>query len=158
MNSEKQKLIADFASNNREKLYRTAFMYLGEREAALDALSEATISALKSADSLRQPEYASTWFYRILINKCTTDLKKRQRFKELNDSEEEPVRDGEKEETIDLKQGIESLSPEHRIVIILRYYEDMKISEIAKALGANESTVKSRISAALKRLRLRLED
>jgi RNA polymerase sigma-70 factor (ECF subfamily) len=154
-----QELISKYVTDNQTKLYRTAYMYLGEREGALDALQDAIVSALKSASSLRQPEYVGTWFYRILINKCVTELKRRKRtaMPEVPIEEMPSQPDADRAEIMDLYRGIGRLDATHRIVILLRYFEDMKISDIAKITDSNESTVKSRLKAALERLRLQIK-
>ena len=60
-------------------------------------------------------------------------------------------------ENVDLQKAIESLEKEDRTVVILRYYEDMKLEDIAKILNENLSTVKSRLYRSMKKLKLQLE-
>ena len=66
--------------------------------------------------------------------------------------QEDEIRD------IDLYEAIDHLSGPDKTVIILRYFEDMKIDDIAKLLGENKNTVKSRLYATLKKLRALLEE
>ena len=63
----------------------------------------------------------------------------------------------ETEDTTDLRNALEKLSPEERIVIVLRYFEDMKLEEIAAVCEESLSTVKSRLYRTLKKLKLDLE-
>ena len=58
---------------------------------------------------------------------------------------------------MDLQKAIDSLEKEDRIVIVLRYYEDMKLEDIAVILDENLSTVKSRLYRSMKKLKLQLE-
>ena len=63
----------------------------------------------------------------------------------------------DKYENVDLQKAIDSLEKEDRIVIVLRYYEDMKLEDIAVILDENLSTVKSRLYRSMKKLKLQLE-
>ena len=61
-------------------------------------------------------------------------------------------------ENIDLKRALDQMNPQDKAVIELRYFEDMKIEDIAKVLDENVNTVKSRLYRGLKKLRLELTD
>ena len=63
----------------------------------------------------------------------------------------------DKYENVDLQKAMESLEKEDRIVVVLRYYEDMKLEDIAKILNENLSTVKSRLYRSMRKLKLQLE-
>ena len=63
----------------------------------------------------------------------------------------------DKYENVDLQKAIDSLEKEDRIVIVLRYYEDMKLEDIAVILDENLSTVKSRLYRSMRKLRLQME-
>ena len=62
------------------------------------------------------------------------------------------------EEKLDLYDAIDLLKPKYKTVIILKYFDDMKIEDIAKVLDENVNTVKSRLYRGLKKLRLELTD
>ena len=74
MNSAQE--LALFVENNQERFYRIAYTYVKSREDALDVIHDAIVKALQSYHTLRRPEYAKTWFYRILINECNSFLRK----------------------------------------------------------------------------------
>ena len=61
-------------------------------------------------------------------------------------------------QTLDLHAAIDALEPKLKTVVMLRFFEDMKFAEISEVTGVNINTVKSRLSAALRRLRLSLEE
>ncbi len=63
----------------KEKLYRTAFLYLGSKSAAIDAVDEAVYKGYLSYKKLKQAQYFSTWLMRILINLCNDELRRRKR-------------------------------------------------------------------------------
>lgn len=63
----------------KERLYRTALIYLGGEAAALDAVDEAVYRGLLACGRLRRPEFFSTWLTRILLNACADELRRRRR-------------------------------------------------------------------------------
>ena len=62
----------------RQRLYRTAYLYLGSEADALEAVDEAVYQALRALKKLRQPEYFETWLTRILLNQCHKELRRRK--------------------------------------------------------------------------------
>lgn len=144
--------------NEQERFYRIAYSYVKNQEDALDIVHNAIVKALQSCRGLRSPEYAQTWFCRILINESISHLRRARRFVPL-----EEVRtpaegaEPEREAYLDLYAALDRLPPELKTVVILRFFEDMKLEEIAQILSANLSTVKSRLYRALKLLKLDLE-
>ena len=131
------------------------------QEAALDVVQEALEKGLRGLTSLREPAYMKTWFYRILVNESLTYLRRHRRevlpFEEaLADLPAQPAPD--RAEALDLYAAIDRLDPKLKTVVMLRFFEDMKLAEIAQVTGANLNTVKSRLSTALRRLRLAMEE
>lgn len=59
---------------------------------------------------------------------------------------------------IDLYEAIDHLAPKQKTLIILRFFEDMKIEDIAMTLGVNSNTIKTRLYTALKKLRSNMEE
>ena len=64
----------------KARLYRTAYLYLGNEDDALEAVDEAVYQALRGLKQLRQPDFFETWITRILINACHNELRRRKRF------------------------------------------------------------------------------
>ncbi len=155
-----KEILIDFVKNNQEKLYRVAFSYSRNEEEALDLIQEAITKALKNIDKLKEKEYIKTWFYRILINECLQYIKKNKRIItcELQEIESKVEwNDNISVEGIDVYKCVQSLNEKLKTVIILRFFEDMKIDEIAKITKTNENTVKSRLYKGLKELKKLIE-
>lgn len=149
-----------FIENNQEKFYRIAFSYLKKRDAALDAVHDAIVSALQKKHTIKKTEYSETWFYRILINECLGYLRKNKRIIYVdNISEYSDLGDvsSDMNEYIDLYRALDKLPPNLKTVVILRFFEDMKLEEIAQITATNLSTVKSRLYKALKVLKIDME-
>lgn len=155
--NEHKDIIAQYVTENSASFYRIALSYTRNHDNALDIVQEATYKALKSSASLREPQYIKTWFHRILINTAIDFLRKTQRY-QLTDDEvafDAPTHDHY--ENLDLKSAMTLLSDEQRLVVILRYFEDMRLKDIAEILEENLSTVKTRLYAALKKLRIEIQ-
>ena len=155
-----KEILIDYIENNQEKLYRVAFSYLKNEESALDVVQESIEKALKNIYQLKEKEYIKTWFYRILINECLQDIKKNKRIItcELQEIENKiDWNDNITTEGIDIYNNIQKLNEKVRTVIILRFFEDMKIEEIATITKTNVNTVKSRLYKGLKELKNLIE-
>ena len=155
-----EEILIDFVKNNQEKFYRVVFSYSRNEEEALDLIQEAITKALKNIDKLKEKEYIKTWFYRILINECLQYIKKNKRIItcELQEIESKVEwNDNISVEGIDVYKCVQSLNEKLKTVIILRFFEDMKIDEIAKITKTNENTVKSRLYKGLKELKKLIE-
>lgn len=146
--------------DNQEKLYRIAFSYSKNEEAALDIVQEAITKALKNINKLSEESYIKTWFYRILINESLQYIRKNKRILtyELEAIENKVDCNVDFAEGLDVYKYVQDLNEKLKTVIILRFFEDMKISEIAKITKTNESTVKSRLYKGLKELKRLIEE
>lgn len=139
----------------RDKLYKTAYMYLGGEAAALDALDEAVYRALRACRKLRQPEFFDTWMTRIVINECLRELKRRKRELSLDEIPEEAA---ERFDALPLREAVRSLPGQLRDVVVLRYFAGDTLRETAEILDIPPGTAATRQRRALELLRLTLED
>ncbi len=139
----------------KERLYRTAALYLGSESAAVDAVDEAVYKGFCACKRLRQPEFFDTWLTRILINVCNTELRRRRR--ELS-VDELPETAQEQFDALPLKEALRRLPRDLRDVIVLRYFTGLTLEETARALDIPRGTVSTRQKKALTLLRLELTD
>ena len=156
MKQDNTQLLTDYILSGQEDFYRLAFSYVKNRDAALDVVQESIVKALVKADTLRQPAYVKAWFYRILINESMDYYRRGRRLVPFDEAvgEETPIPLGrDPGERLDLYDAIERLSPREQTVIRLRFFQDMKLEEIARATGVNLNTVKSRLYQSLRKLR-----
>jgi RNA polymerase sigma factor (sigma-70 family) len=135
-----------------QRAYRIAYLITHDPDSASDALQEALIRTHRSLRNLREGCRFYPWFARIVTNEAIKQAKRHPPYLPLpewtpsSDSPERTVLDREAQE--ELWKLIQSLSPAHRTVIVLRYYDDMSESEIANVLGISLGTVKSRLHYA----------
>ena len=151
--------LVTFVTTNQEHFYRFAYSYTREEQAALDAVQNAIYKALTKYQNLREMNHLKTWFYRILINESMTYLRKNKRM--LAIEEIDFVMGYQHQYDIDelnLYQNVNALPDKLRVIIILRFYEEMSLEEIATITKLNLSTVKSRLYKALKLLKLELKE
>lgn len=158
---KKDKIIAMYIKENQQSFYRTAYSYVKDPDISLDIIHNAVIKAIQKSDTLKNEDYLKTWFYRILINECLMYLRKNKKVVYLNEIDEyNQTYDytDEKIDNLDLYNAIEKLEPNLKTIILLRYFEDMKLDEIAKITNTNLSTVKSRLYKAIKILKISIDD
>lgn len=139
----------------RERLYKTAFLYLGSESLALDVVDEAVYKGLCNHKKLRQPEYFTTWMTRILINECHNEQRRQKRFQPL---EELPETASEDYDALPLKEALKRLPKELKDVVILRYFTGYTLAETAEALKIPQGTAATRQRRALQLLKLEFEE
>ncbi|WP_210470811.1 RNA polymerase sigma factor [Sporosarcina sp. 6E9] len=153
---EKFKLVEKFILENREAHYRLAYSYVRNKDTALDIVQESILKALNSIDRLDEIAYMKTWFYRIIVNTSIDFIRKHQRVTVMDDeilSVHLPQLEDEMTD-MDLQDAIDQLPSTDKTLIILRFFEDLKIEEIAAITDENINTTKTRLYRALKRLRI----
>lgn len=135
------------------RAYRVATLIMGDPSEAEDAVQEAFLRAWQRWDRLRDQDRAGAWFGRILVNECRDRLRTRKppRVPWLTSEPVEAPSDPAEREA--LRQALGDLSPDHKIVIVLRYYLDLSLEGIAGRTGAPVGTVKSRLHHGLEAMR-----
>lgn len=140
--------------------YRLARAILLDDHEAEDAVQEASLLAWRRQRSLRDRGSFGAWFDRILVNHCRDRLRKRRRAVQIAAPPIgfEPAAPRLDTGTdADLDRAIDALDFDHRIVVILRYWQDRTVDDIAARLGIPSGTVKSRLHHGLRAIRTSLE-
>lgn len=153
-NRDKGELIRKILLDNYESYYRLAYAYVHNEADAMDIVQEGAYRAMLKADSLREERFAGTWVYRIMINEAKAYLRKNRR--DIGEPDENLPAAGVYHRDMDLEEAVGKLPETERTLIILRFYEDKQLSEIAEILQENLSTVKSRLYRTLRKLRKEL--
>ena len=154
----KEKKIEEILLQNYDSYYRLAYSYVHNEADAGDIVQNGAYKAIKGSHTLEQAEYAATWIYRIMLNEIFRFCK--GRGKNIVSLDEMPIEQG-KEDTyidLDLQRALDTLSPQDKAVVELRFFEDKKLEDIANILDENVSTVKSRLYRSMKKLRIELEE
>ncbi|MCT4619873.1 MAG: sigma-70 family RNA polymerase sigma factor [Marinisporobacter sp.] len=159
-----------------EKLaFNIAYRMLGNIEDAKDATQDAFIKAYKALHKFKGESIFSTWLYKIVTNTCLDLLRKRKSQKTCSYDRQIDTEDGniirelpdednipedivaKKERQRNIQKAINSLSENHKIVIVLRDIKGFSYEEMSKILNCSEGTIKSRISRARQALRKVIE-
>jgi RNA polymerase sigma-70 factor (ECF subfamily) len=169
-------LIAECIAGNQEAIetlvreyetsvFRLALSILGDEAEAQEVTQETFLSALKALPSYHERKTFRAWLYTIALNRSRSHLRKRKVIERLRSTltaifrvehdkqilPEEAVIQSEKEAV--LWRSLNRLDERHRIVIILRYFQDLPVSEISEILSIPEGTVHSRLHSARENLR-----
>ena len=142
-------------TDNYEKYYRLAYSYMRNEDDALDVVQESAYRAISDCGKVKNKDYLSTWIYRIVVNTALDLLRKKKKETLTEELPEIPVEDQYQE--TELRTILNQLDHKSKTIIILRYFEDLKLEDIADILGDNLNTVKARLYRSLKKLRLNLE-
>ncbi|MDN7243209.1 sigma-70 family RNA polymerase sigma factor [Planococcus sp. N028] len=135
--------------NESEKLYRTAFLYVQNKEDALDVVQETVYKAFVSIRQVKNPEFFYTWLTRILIHTAYALLTKRKSMVQEDISSELPdMRPADIEGKLDVMEALSLLNENYQTAIILFYYQDLTINSIAKTMGKPENTIKTYLRRA----------
>lgn len=133
-------------------LYKTAYTYVKNEEDALEILQECTYRAMISIGKLKKYEYFKTWITRIVIN-CSLDfMNKGNAASTLDDEVVIGSINMSIDEKLDLYNAIDLLKDNYKTVIILKYFNDMTIENIARVMETPENTVKTYLRRAKKNL------
>ena len=141
-------------------LYRMAFVYVHNENDAVDILQQSMIRAFENIARLKEPKYFKTWMIRIVINCCKTYLDKMKKVEIIDPSELVDLQITShilKEEEIDLWAALRLLEEKYKTVLLLRYYQDYTVPEIATILELPVGTVKTNIRRGLMQLKQMLK-
>jgi RNA polymerase sigma-70 factor (ECF subfamily) len=138
---------------------RTAYLILGNRADAEDAVQEAFLRAWKFRNALAKETSVRPWLYRVVVNTCNSKLRQEIPRREHHDPEHDldtTLADNDIADrfaaTGDVARALKDLPLHLLVVVVLRYYADLNEREIAIAIGRKPGTVKSRLHEARRRL------
>lgn len=150
----------ELIKKRKEILYRIAYMYVKNQHDAVEIIDETVYRAYISINQLKCDKYFNTWLTRILINCSIGYLKKSKKiilFENLIEYNTKK-QDLSSDEKIDLYDAVDKLDEKYKTVIILKYFNDMTIKEIAEIMDCKESNVKNYLHRALSTLRIYLKE
>ena len=155
--AERASAFARLLDEHLDAAYRLAQAILHDPSDAQDATHDALIQAWRKWSSLRDVSQFRQWFDRILVNNCRNRLRHSTRFQARDISAEVNLASGDQfgraaDDHEMLGKAMATLSPDHRLVVALRFYRDLPVEEIASRLGIPAGTVQSRLHYAMKHL------
>ena len=142
----------------RERALSWAVRVVKNATQAEEVVADVTLKALETVETLREPGAFSTWFYRMVFRHSLNSLRDQEVEAEAllghRPADEAGVEDlagGMDPER--LRSAVEDLPPDLRIVLVMRYWEGLSFTEVARKLGIPEGTVKVRSFRAHRRLK-----
>ena len=152
---DNDQILIDLVNKYQSMLLRMCYTYLRNREQAEDAVQETFLKAYRSLDSFRGESSAKTWLIQIALNTCRSMLRSAWlRYLDRRIAPEDipqPVASTD-EDDLDIMCDIMNLPPKLKEVIMLYYWQDMNVCEIAQALSVSQSTVSRRLAHARSKL------
>ena len=144
-------------ARTQRSAYRLGYSVAQDHHLCQDAVQDAYISVLQNIRHLRDPSAFTTWFTRIVVNRCKKLLKQKrpQSLTEVVEQEKGPSTDGLEEKTgrrLQLKKALLRLTDTDRTILSLREVQGYSYEEIAEILDIPTGTVKSRVANARRRL------
>lgn len=158
---ELERRFLSLVDNNHDKLYRIAYSYVKDKENALEIVQESVYKGYISYHNVKNLEYEKTWITKIVINTAIDFIRKNKKVVSMDTSFIENVADSGTDhidEKLIVEHALKNLNEKQRAVIILKYFEDMKLDEIADILDVPISTVKSILYRTLKKMKVDLKE
>ena len=153
--ARREEAFVALADRHLDRAYRLARAILRDPTDAQDATHDALVQAWQHWETLRDPARFEAWFDRILVNTCRNRLRGRRQLAtdisaEIALASGDHVSRTEDREVVGA--AIAGLSPDHQVVVALRFYRDLTVDDIALRLGIPPGTVRSRLHYALRQL------
>jgi len=147
-----------------EKIFRYLYSMTRNVQEAEDITTQTFMKAFESFESFRMDGHFASWLFKIAHNKAIDHFRRRENTTVLDETHEIEGESNTLNKVIQVEQVailsnlLESLSDEERELLRLRYLAELKFSEIANLLAANEVTIKKKIYRLLERLQNQVED
>ena len=144
-----------------DRLHAIAHRILRDVDLAEDATQQALLAIWQNLPMLRDPARFEAWSYRLLVNACYDEGRRRRVWKPelrvLQHDTAAPDALGQVHDRDQLERGFRRLSIDHRVVVVLHTYLGLSLEEIADTLGARPGTIRSRLHYAVRALRAALD-
>ncbi|BAK16980.1 DNA-directed RNA polymerase specialized sigma subunit, sigma24 homolog [Solibacillus silvestris StLB046] len=157
MIEELENAFITFIRTQQNSLYLLAYSYTKNEQDALDVVQDSIQKGWLALEKLTNRDQMKSWFYTILVRTAIDLLRKQKRVELIGDDSLLLLSEEDSYLNLDLQQALHRLPLQLREVVVLRYFEDLKIEDVAHILTIPLSTVKSRLYRALKLLKIELE-
>ena len=150
---------------HKDKVYSVALRYTGDEALGMEIAQDTFLKLFSSITSFRAEASFQSWLYRLVVNSCLDQKRRRRRLLPFVDHFLDNLRFGgesalhrvlREELSERVRAEVAKLLPEQRVVVVLRYTEGLSYEEIAETLGCSRGTVASRLNRAHRTLERRL--
>jgi len=153
---EIESIFEEIILKEKSAFYKLAFMYVKNSHDAMDILQESIFKAYKNLNTIKDIELLDRWIKRIIVNTAIDYIRKNSKLVFIDEIQVigDPNYDRPYE---DLYEAVDTLSPELKSIIILKYFQGYSIEEVGEILEISTSQVKNKIHKALNLLRLEIK-
>lgn len=148
---------AEFVAARSPALHRTAYLLVGDRQLAQDLLQEALTKTYVAWPRLRDPANAEAYTRKAITTTAISWFRRRSWGERPTDTVPERRTSGDHADDLSTREllwsALQALPPRQRAAIVLRFYEDLSEARTAEVMGCAPGTVKSQVSAGLRKLR-----
>jgi RNA polymerase sigma-70 factor, ECF subfamily len=154
---------ARLATSSIGRLNAVARLILRDTTLAEDAVQDALVEAWRNLRALRDPDRFDAWLNRLLVRACQDAWRRRSRLAlvelPLSPADDVPIADVQRRvaEVDELARGLRRLTLDQRAVVVLTFYLDLPLAEVAATTGVPVGTVKSRLNRSISALRASVE-
>ena len=150
-------VLAELLDQYGKEIQGVAYLILRNATDAEDVLMDTLVAALDRGASLRDPASLRRWLLKIATNEALSRQRRLRRVTWLHVIPDSPAPTIDTTEHVALIQGLATLPIRSRAAVVLHYYADLPVAEVAAAMGTSQNTVKSQLRTGLARLRESLD-
>lgn len=160
MRKRLEELFIQTVRDNKTQLYLLAYSYVKNEQDALDVVQDSIHKGWIALHKLENLEQMKSWLYKIVVRTAIDFLRKMKRIQVMDDQILNTLCEMQQDayQNQDLQVALDHLPIPLREIIILRFFEDLKLEDVAFVLSIPLSTAKSRLYKALKLLKIDLDD
>jgi len=149
---------SELVRTHQRMVFSFACHFLNEQTVAEEVAQDVFLQLYRALPKLKSRDHVTAWLYKVTGHRCIDYARRRRRDLALDEIPEPAAatKEGDPLLTRRIRRIIASLPPKARIVVVLRFQEDLELEEIARVLGWRLNTVKSRLQRSLKMLRTKL--
>ena len=156
LRGRRPEVLGDLMARYGLEIRNVAYLIIRDWSLAEDVLVDTLLTALDRGDSLRDDAALRQWLLRIAANKAIDVRRASSRIVQLHLVPDREARRTSDDDRIALLGAVEQLAPRMRAALVLRYYADLPVRDVAEALGTSENTVKTQLREALAHMRTTL--
>jgi RNA polymerase sigma-70 factor, ECF subfamily len=153
LRGHRPEVLDDLLARYGREIQGVAYLVLRDRAAAEDVVMDTLLTALDRGDQLRDPDALRPWLLRIATNAALGMRRSTARVVQLHVVPDGPARRIDEDERLTLLSCVDRLAPRMRAAVVLRYYADLPVRDVAETLGTSENTVKTQLREALEQMR-----
>lgn len=153
---KKENIFETYIIDNQQKLYKLAYIYVKNSHDAMDILQESILKAYSNISKLKDDTLINPWMKRIVINTALDFIRKNSKESVVENKELDKGK--ENDGNNHLIYEVETLEPNLKTIIVLKYFHGYTINEIGDILELPTSTIKNRLHKALKLLRVMVKE